>query len=159
MTERAPQASAFSPRFRRPATQADSVRRALVLNVLLDDRQWRPATPLQRVELERTAGAVRFIWNSALALQKHRLERHAYILNYAQLCKELTAARNNPELAFLNKVHNKPQEQVLKDLGRAFADFFSGSKGFPRFKKKGRQDRFRHPERIVVEGKHVSIPG
>ena len=93
-------------------------------------------TPGQRDAMERTIGVVRFVWNSALALQKHRLQRHARILNYSELCKELTAARSDPELAFLNEVHSQAQQQVLKDLGRAFADFFSGAKGFPRFKKR-----------------------
>jgi putative transposase len=113
----------------------------------------------QRTVLERTAGAVRFIWNSALALQKHRLERRARILNYGELCRELTAARHTDDLDFLAEIHSKPQQQVLKDLGRAFSDFFSGARGFPRFKKKGRHDAFRHPERVRVEGRHVHVPG
>jgi putative transposase len=116
-------------------------------------------TPEQRQAMERTAGVARFIWNSALALQKHRLDRHARILNYAELCKELTAARNDPELSFLSEIHSKPEQQVLKDLGRAFADFFAGSKGFPRFKKKGRSDSFRHPERVRIENRDVHVPG
>ena len=113
----------------------------------------------QAAVMRRTAGAVRFIWNSALALQKSRLDRRAGVLSYAALCKELTAARNDAELAFLAEVHSKPQQQVLKDLARAFKDFFARQKGFPRFKKKGRHDSFRHPERVVVCGRHVSIPG
>ena len=94
-------------------------------------------TDEQRSTMEQTAGVVRFIWNSALALQKYRLEKHLRLLNYAELCRELTAARNDPELAFLFEIHSKPQQQVLKDLCKAFQDFFSGDKGFPRFKKKG----------------------
>jgi putative transposase len=107
----------------------------------------------------RTAGTVRFLWNSALTLQKERLRRHQGALGFACLCKELTAARNDAELAFLREVHSKPQQQVLKDLSRALGDFFAGTRGFPRFKKKGRHDAFRHPERVVVEGQRVSLPG
>jgi putative transposase len=116
-------------------------------------------TEEQRSVMERTAGVVRFIWNSALALQRHRLQRRARVLSYADLCKELTAARNTPELGFLAEIHSKPQQQVLKDLSRAFSDFFSGARGFPRFKKKGRHDAFRHPERVRVDGRHVHVPG
>ena len=116
-------------------------------------------TPEQRATIGRTAAVVRFIWNSALALQKHRLDRRARILNYAELCRELTAARNDPELSFLSEVHSKPQQQVLKDLCRAFGDFFAGTKGFPRFKKKGRSDAFRHPERVHIDHRHVHVPG
>jgi len=116
-------------------------------------------TRAQRQLIEETAGVVRFIWDSALDLQKQRLQRRARLLTYADLCKELTAARNDPELEFLARVHSKPQQQVLKDLRRAFRDFFGGLRGFPRFKKKGRHDAFRHPERVRVVGRHVQIPG
>jgi len=113
----------------------------------------------QRQALGRTAGVVRFIWNSALALQKHRLERGGRLLNYAELCKELTAARNTPGLEFLAEAHSQASQQTLKDLCRAFKDFFAGTKGFPRFKKKGRHDAFRQPQGVRIEGRHVSVPG
>jgi len=119
-------------------------------------------TAEQRLGMERTAGVVRFIWNSALALQKYRLDKHFRILNYAELCRELSAARKDPELSFLAESHSKPQQQVLKDLGKAFKDFFSGNKGFPRFKKKGRSgDGFRFPAyqgNIELDGRRIKLP-
>ena len=118
--------------------------------------------PEQRPTLERTAGVVRFIWNSALALQKYRLEKHLKLLSYADLCRELTAARNDPELGFLSEIHSKPQQQVLKDLCKAFKDFFAGDKGFPRFKKKGRSDDgFRFPayqDNVELDGTRIKLP-
>jgi putative transposase len=127
---------------------------------LLQAFKFRLEPTLQQCDvMERTAGVVRFVWNSALALQKHRLQRHAGILNYGALCKELTAARSDPELAFLNEVHSQAQQQVLKNLGRSFSDFFSGCKGFPCFKKKGRHDSFRQPQGVSVTGRHVKVPG
>ncbi|WP_414041977.1 RNA-guided endonuclease InsQ/TnpB family protein [Acidithiobacillus sp. M4-SHS-6] len=39
-----------------------------------------------------------------------------------------------------------PLQQTLKDLERAYANFFAKRAAFPRFKKKGRSDRFRYPE-------------
>ena len=109
--------------------------------------------------LERTIGVVRFIWNSALALQIYLLDHKTWTLNYEGLCRELTAARNDPELAFLSEVHSQAAQQKLKDLHGAFKDFFAKEKGFPRFKKKGRHDSFRQPQSVYVKGQHVSIPG
>jgi putative transposase len=67
-----------------------------------------------------------------------------------------------PELGFLAEIHSKPQQQVLKDLGKAFKDFFSGDKGFPRFKKKGRsRDGFRFPAyqgNIELDGQRIKLP-
>jgi len=39
-----------------------------------------------------------------------------------------------------------PLQQTLKDLERAYANFFAKRTEFPRFKKKGRHDRFRYPD-------------
>jgi len=36
-------------------------------------------------------------------------------------------------------------QQCLKDLDRAFLNFFKGS-GFPKFKRRGQKDSFRFPE-------------
>jgi len=119
-------------------------------------------TPTQRRILVETAGCVRFIWNSALALQKQQLGRSGKVLSYAELCRELTEARGAEGLEFLAAAHSKPQQQVLKDLGRAFGDFFRGAKGFPRPKKKGRsRDSFRFPSyqgNVVIEGRRLKLP-
>lgn len=118
--------------------------------------------PEQRLVMGEQSGIVRFIWNSALALQKHRMERRAKILSYAALCRELTEARRGEGLEFLSAAHSKPQQQTLRDLTRAFSDFFEGVKGFPRFKKKGKsRDSFRFPayqENIIVEGRRIKLP-
>mgnify|MGYP001553039441 CR=1 FL=1 len=119
-------------------------------------------TDEQRSIMEQTAGTVRFIWNSALALQKYRLGKHLKLLSYAGLCKELTEARNDPELDFLAKIHSKPQQQVFINLNNAFRGFFSGEKGFPRFKKKGQcDDSFRFPayqDNIELDGNRIKLP-
>ena len=37
-------------------------------------------------------------------------------------------------------------QQTLKDLERAYINFFAKRTGFPRFKRKGQSDRFRYPQ-------------
>ncbi|MCL2457896.1 MAG: hypothetical protein FWF31_03435, partial [Desulfobulbus sp.] len=39
-----------------------------------------------------------------------------------------------------------PLQQKLKDLDRAYANFFAKRANFPRFKKKGQGDGFRYPD-------------
>ena len=39
-----------------------------------------------------------------------------------------------------------PLQQVLKDLERAYANFFAKRAGFPNFRKKGQSERFRYPD-------------
>src|SRR5690606_29268807 len=65
---------------------------------------------------------------------------------YAGLCKLLTEWRNNTDTAWLADAPVHPLQQTLKDLERAYANFFAKRADFPRFKKKGRSDRFRYPD-------------
>ncbi|MCL0101380.1 transposase [Peptococcaceae bacterium] len=50
-----------------------------------------------------------------------------------------------------------PQE-ALRDLDRAFKNFFKGRANFPKFKKKGVHDSFRFTGTIKVFPKHVQLP-
>ena len=96
--------------------------------------------------MRRFAGSGRFVYNKALALQKERYEHGEKKLGYAGLCKLLTDWRNGSETAWLADAPVHPLQQTLKDLERAYTNFFAKRAAFPRFKKKGRSDSFRYPD-------------
>ncbi|MBZ0134336.1 MAG: transposase [Rhodanobacter sp.] len=97
-------------------------------------------------QMRRFAGSCRFVFNKALALQKARYEQGEKKLGYAGLCKLLTDWRNSVETAWLSDAPVHPLQQALKDLERAYANFFAKRADFPRFKKKGHGDSFRYPD-------------
>lgn len=96
--------------------------------------------------MRRFAGCRRVVFNKALALQQDRRERAEKRLGYAALCRELTLWRNSEEMAWLSEAPVHPLQQALKDLERAYLNFFEGRAKFPRFAKKGRGDGFRYPD-------------
>ena len=100
----------------------------------------------QQRNMRRFAGSCRFVFNKALALQKERFEAGENRLGYAGLCKALTAWRNSVETSWLSEAPVHPLQQTLKDLERAYANFFAKRADFPCFKKKGQSDRFRYPD-------------
>jgi putative transposase len=100
----------------------------------------------QQRQMRRFAGSCRFVFNKALALQKERHEQGEKKLGYAGLCKLLTEWRNSPETAWLADAPAHPLQQTLKDLERAYTNFFAKRADFPRFKKKGQHDSFRYPD-------------
>jgi putative transposase len=100
----------------------------------------------QERQMRRFAGACRFVYNKALALQKERHERGEKKLGYAGLCKLLTEWRNDAETAWLAEAPIHPLQQKLKDLERAYSNFFAKRADFPHFKKKGQSDSFRYPD-------------
>ncbi|MBN3792953.1 transposase, partial [Burkholderia sp. Ac-20353] len=100
----------------------------------------------QARDMRRFAGACRFVFNKALALQKARYERGEKKLGYAGLCQQLTGWRNGTETPWLKAAPTHPLQQSLKDLERAYTNFFAKRADFPRFKRKGQSDSFRYPD-------------
>ena len=100
----------------------------------------------QHLDMRRFAGSCRFVFNKGLAMQKERYEAGEKKLGYAGLCSRLTEWRNGTETPWLKDVPVHPLQQTLKDLERAYANFFAKRANFPRFKKKGQSDSFRYPD-------------
>ena len=96
--------------------------------------------------MRRCAGSCRFVLNKALALQQANYAESKKKLSYADLCKQLTEWRKSSETQWLSETHSQPLQQTLKDLERAYKNFFEKRADFPRFKKKGQSDNFRYPQ-------------
>ena len=116
----------------------------------------------QQRAMRRYAGACRYVFNTALALQKARYEHGEKKLGYAGLCKRLTEWRNGSKTPWLKDAPTHPLQQTLKDLERAYANFFAKRAAFPRFRKKGQGDRFRYPDpkqiKLDQAGSRIFLP-
>lgn len=69
----------------------------------------------------------------------------------------------NSEFPWMHEVSKCSPQEALRDLDRAFSNFFRGIKqgqkiGFPAFKKKGDKDSFRLTGTIKVENKNIQLP-
>jgi putative transposase len=100
----------------------------------------------QEREMRCFAGSCRFVFNKALALQKDRFQSGEKRIGYAGMCKLLTAWRHKPETEWLREAPTHPLQQALKDLERAYTNFFAKRAALPRFRKKGQRDSFRYPD-------------
>ena len=118
----------------------------------------KPKASLAR-EMGRIAGCCRFVFNRGLALERQRFLRKEKHLGYAELCKELTRWRHAAGTEFLAAAPIHPLQQALKDLDRAYRNFFEGRAALPRFKKKGRHDAFRYPDpkQFAVDDRHGRV--
>jgi putative transposase len=92
------------------------------------------------------AGSCRFVYNKALALQKENYEAGGKFIGYVAMAKKLTAWRNGTETPWLADAPVHPLQHALKDLDRAYKNFFAKRAALPRFKKKGSGDGFRYPD-------------
>ncbi|WGL64318.1 transposase [Pseudomonas sp. CW003PS] len=100
----------------------------------------------QQRKLRQFAGACRFVFNQALALQQANREAGGKFIGYVAMARQLTAWRNSTETVWLKEAPVHPLQHALKDLDRAYQNFFEKRADFPRFKKRGLHDSFRFPD-------------
>jgi len=93
-------------------------------------------TEEQEQLLRRTLGCVRLVYNKALHTRTEawyeRLER----VGYSETSAMLTEWKKQEDLEFLNEVSCVPLQQGLRNLQKAFANFWAGCAKYPNFKKK-----------------------
>ena len=100
----------------------------------------------QQRDMRRFAGSCRFVFNQALALQQANHQAGEQFIGYVAMAKRLTEWRNGRETPWLKDAPVHPLQHALKDLDRAYKNFFAKRAGFPRFKRKGSGERFRFPD-------------
>ena len=105
----------------------------------------------QQRDMRRYAGACRFVFNKALALQIENHVAGEKFIGYVVMAKHLTAWRNDGETPWLKEAPCHPLQHALKDLERAYQNFFAKRADFPRFKKKGQSDSFRYPDQKQIK--------
>ncbi|VWD16236.1 DNA-cytosine methyltransferase [Burkholderia lata] len=100
----------------------------------------------QQRDMRRFAGSCRFVYNKALALQKENYEAGGKFIGYVAMAKHLTEWRNGGETPWLKDAPVHPLQHALKDMERAYKNFFAKRAAFPNFKKRGQRDSFRYPD-------------
>ncbi|MEO6320228.1 MAG: transposase [Polaromonas sp.] len=100
----------------------------------------------QQRDMRRFVGACRFVFNKALAMQKTHFEAGGKFMGYVAMAKHLTAWRNGSETPWLKEAPCHPLQHALKDLERAYKNFFAKRADFPCFKRKGSGESFRYPD-------------
>ncbi len=66
--------------------------------------------------------------------------------------------KQNPELEWLKDAHSQVLQQSLKDLDRAYQNFFKKQVKFPRFRSKRGKQAVRNPQGLQISEKHIRVP-
>lgn len=93
-------------------------------------------TSEQESLLRRTMGCVRLVYNKALAARTEGWYERQERIDYVQTSAMLTNWKQQQELEFLNEVSSVPLQQGLRNLQKAFTNFWAGLCKYPNFKKK-----------------------
>ncbi|WP_447411139.1 RNA-guided endonuclease InsQ/TnpB family protein [Clostridium perfringens] len=99
-------------------------------------------TDEQKSKINRTIGVSRFIYNFYIAYNKEIYEREGKFVSGIDFSKWLNNEYipNNKEMNWIKEVSSKATKQAIMNGDKAFRDFFKGTKGFPKFKKRKNQD-------------------
>ncbi len=111
-------------------------------------------------KLTQFAGCCRFVWNKALFLIKERLDHKIPILWYRDLAGLLRLWKKSEEYHFLKNAHSQILQQTLKDLEKAIKLAFQPDNdfGFPKFKKKNKNDSFKYPQGFKISNNRIYLP-
>ena len=95
-------------------------------------------------------GCARYVYNRTLSLEKSLYEKDSkHSFKYTEAANRLPGwKKKNP---FLKKCHSQVLQQSLKDLDRAYTNFFAKRGNFPKYKKKYRHDSIRFPQGVELD--------
>lgn len=112
-----------------------------------------------QVLLSKHFGSVRFIYNTMLRFKQFYYEKLGINLSYFELNRVLTHLKKLEEYSWLNEVSTQALQATLRDLDKAFTNFYQGRAGFPKFKsKKTNKFSFRVPQYVsIVNGNRLKI--
>jgi len=94
-----------------------------------------------------------------LKFKKYYYDELKINLSYNELSYALTHLKKLEENSWLNEVNSQTLQAVLRDLDRAYKNFFEGRASFPKFKsRKTHKFSFRVPQNIsIVNGNRLKI--
>ena len=117
---------------------------------------------VQTEQISRTLGCCRFVYNHFLVLRSEAWKQHRESLTYVATARLLTALKRDPEHLWLASADSMALQESLRNLDRAFVNFFGERAGYPRFKSKHSHHRSyrtrNQSDNIRIEDGRVVLP-
>ncbi len=118
---------------------------------------------VQATYMSQAAGTARFAYNWALSEWKKQYEAWKQDNTLPKpsqeaLRRQLNSIKRKEFPWMLEVTKNAPQMAIIQ-LGQAFKNFFAGRSRYPKFRKKGRDDRFTLTNDLIsIDGCRIRIP-
>lgn len=117
----------------------------------------------QEILIQKTFGSCRFIFNHYLAKRIEVYDNQNSIMGFVDCCSDLTQLKR--ELVWLKEVDSTALQSSLKDLDRAYKNFFrrieqgDSKVGFPKFKsKRDNRKSYRAKMSIKLNDNTIQLP-
>ena len=86
--------------------------------------------------INRTLGSCRFVFNHFLAVRRDQWEANHQSVTYIQTASMLTDLKRREETCWLKEADSMALQEALKNLDKAYQNFFKKRARYPRFKSK-----------------------
>ena len=116
-------------------------------------------TPEQEQAFRRFAGCRRYVWNWGLSRKIETYQTTGTSVGYHVLRANLVELKRIEATEFLKECHSQVLQETLRDLDRAFINFYEKRSGFPKKKsRKGTPHAFRISQGIIASTGCISVP-
>lgn len=116
---------------------------------------------IQETIIQKTFGCSRVVYNSGLALRIEEY-KNGNSVGYKETNSMLTSMKKTEEYSWLKEVDSIALQQSLRDLDKAYKNFFAKRASFPKFKSKHNHNKSYRTQNvggnISVTGKHIKLP-
>lgn len=114
----------------------------------------------QSQTIAQTFGCSRWIYNHMLGVRKAAYENQETPPSINDCIKAIPLLKQDPETKWLKEADSIALQQSLRDLDKAYKNFFRtpGKVGFPKFKSKRVRQSYRTNNITIVDDKHVKLP-
>ena len=118
----------------------------------------------QKELIAKTFGCTRLVYNKALDLRKSKYENEGITIFYKDTNEMLTLLKKDEDFAFLNEIDSIALQQSLRDLDRAYKNFFKSKFGYPKFKSKKDNHKSYRTQNVnnnicvTLDYKYIKIP-
>lgn len=116
---------------------------------------------LQKAAIDSTFGCCRFVYNHCLSHRKEVYASDKRNASQYECMRLVTALRHDPEHIWLAACDSMALQEAVKDLNKAFTNFFEKRTGYPKFHKKSSAQSYRTRNQsggIRIEGNHIVLP-
>ena len=111
--------------------------------------------------IHKTFGCSRFIYNQGLSLRSNEF-KNGNSIGYKETNTMLSSYKKSEKFAWLKEVDSVALQQSLRDLDRAYKNFFAKRAAAPTFKSKHNHNKSYRTQcinnNICVAGKYIKLP-
>lgn len=111
---------------------------------------------LQMKSLAIQFGCARWVWNNTLSASGELYRATGKGLNFHAMTVRLPKLKQ--EFEWLRDAYAQVLQQSVRNLTRAFDNFFAKRGGYPRFKTKDGRQSVQYPQKVKIRGSRIYLP-